>query len=318
MSYKKINKINHYVEAPSNNCIRNPRRSLINGPILLIAVVTLIFMAANYSMAFDSQKLVSTAKRIIMVGVEVGLEEAGSRILGPTAWKYFKIILSPIIDELQNRYPALSFDKPGDTNAHDAAVAAVEHLSNDSQLQRMLLVNFNDLKKGQHDIRAGINELEKKLKAVGEDVKTILQLLRQEVVTTAKALPTWIDVSDLVEESYVLMLAKMERPGAGSLAALLAVGVGKFGFIEIVLEGGKPFTTYRTRIKTPIHFFFGEGLPIYAFEQTIRPAGVYVDDLGRKCREYTFSDQAYYVNGTTSEKTYETKTLCRVKGRWVE
>lgn len=94
------------------------------------------------------QKFIDTASDVILQGVKWGLDEAGSMLLGPTAWKGFRQIVSPIIKRLQERYLNLSFDNPEDENAVMAANEAVNFFKNNDDLQDMLFENFSDLSQG--------------------------------------------------------------------------------------------------------------------------------------------------------------------------
>ena len=155
----------------------------------VIIVSYLIFISPQLSSAITFDRLLSTVKKIIVVGVEIGLDEAGSRLLGPTAWKYCKKIVSPVMDVLKEEYPSLAFDKPGDKNAQKAAQDAVNFLSNDKYLQDMLWKNFNDLKEGQKEILEGINQMNDKLDLVSKDINEIKKLLNEQTLFAILTVP---------------------------------------------------------------------------------------------------------------------------------
>ena len=75
-----------------------------------------------------SQQLVDTAGEVLIEAVKFGLDEAGARLLGSTAWNVFKRVVAPVVKRLQRRFPALSFGKPGDEAAEAVAQDAVQYL----------------------------------------------------------------------------------------------------------------------------------------------------------------------------------------------
>ena len=77
--------------------------------LLLIAFVffTIGSVEAQTESSKSSQGLLSLAKKIIREGAIIGLDEAGSRIAGPTAWRYVKKVMAPVVQELEKRYPKL-------------------------------------------------------------------------------------------------------------------------------------------------------------------------------------------------------------------
>jgi len=91
-----------------------------------------------------SNSLLELAKKVIRNAGEIGLETAGQYVCGP-AWPYAKKMLSPVIKELEKRYPKL-FLLPEDTQK------ALEALSTDKVLQELLHSGFAKLESGQEEI----------------------------------------------------------------------------------------------------------------------------------------------------------------------
>lgn len=110
-----------------------------------------------------SSALVSLAKKIIRGAVGTGLEEAGSRICGATAWKFTKKVLSPVVSELEKKFPKM-FLVP------EEAEKAAEDLSADQQLQDLLEEGFSELEAGQEEILAAIARQNDTLQAIGTSV----------------------------------------------------------------------------------------------------------------------------------------------------
>src|SRR5438128_971751 len=64
---------------------------------------------ASGAEAGNSQTLLlSLTKRVIKGAASVGLDEAATRIIGPTGWKFAKAMIEPVYASLAKRYPALS------------------------------------------------------------------------------------------------------------------------------------------------------------------------------------------------------------------
>src|SRR6516162_10195012 len=96
-----------------------------------------------------SQSLLSVTKAIIRKAAENGLDEAGTRICC-SGWPYVKKMLSPVVDELQRRFPKLFL--VGSDEAKAAATQAQSTLDNDPNLQKMLSDSFSKLEHGQDEI----------------------------------------------------------------------------------------------------------------------------------------------------------------------
>lgn len=274
---------------------------------LLILVCCLTPSAAGRSLF---QKIVDTASDVIIGGVKFGLDEAGSRLLGPTAWNGFKRVISPVIRRLQKRFPGLSFDSPGDKVAVDAANEAVQYLKQDKELQKILVDNFTKLAEGQQDILAGINRLErvteKTLKDVG-DIKKTVEEIREELKEAkpqmeASELPTWVDVSDLIEHYYLYFETRARRRGEvfnKGIVTTIVIAIGIVTFDQIVCEKGRSYKLYKSEIG-------GGVVTAIAYPK-------YGDKLGRQCRRITIDSFQF---GKTQRRVVTHWIMCREEGRW--
>lgn len=117
-----------------------------------------------------SESLLAIAKKVIRGAVGVGIEEAGARICGPTAWKYIKAALSPAVDELEHRFPKM-FLLPKE------AEKAVKTLSSDKAFEEMISNGFISLENGQLEILAFLTQQNEIIAEIGKDVDAGFDLL---------------------------------------------------------------------------------------------------------------------------------------------
>jgi len=130
-------------------------------------------------------ELLSIAKQIIRETAKVGLDSAGSAIL-PGTWQIFKAALSPVIKNLNKKYPKLFLsDQIGKAEAAKAAEKAVSELSDNRALQDMLLDGFLSLEHGQEEVLNEVrhvgNHIIEVKKMVGE-LSNEVRMLNQQVV----------------------------------------------------------------------------------------------------------------------------------------
>lgn len=98
-------------------------------------------------------ELLGVTKEIILNVAELGLEEAGNRILGATAWHFFKQASKPVFDHLKQKYPGLFRDgKRGTPEIQEQAREAANSLERDPALQSLLIKGLSNLEKGQQEI----------------------------------------------------------------------------------------------------------------------------------------------------------------------
>ncbi len=112
-----------------------------------------------------SNSLVELAKKVIREAGKIGLEEAGSRICGPTAWRYVKRILAPVVAELEKRFPRLLL-------VPEEADRGAEALSADTALQAILDGGFAGLERGQDEILAALAQQDEALTKIGDAINS--------------------------------------------------------------------------------------------------------------------------------------------------
>lgn len=120
--------------------------------------------------------ILDVSKKIIRKATEVGIDQAGSLLL-PRSWKYFKIILMPIVKELEKKYPKMllvDMSKPNVDNQK-----ALESLGKDEQLQNLLNSGFSRLSVGQKKISADIQVINSKLDTIGHSIKELGGITRE-------------------------------------------------------------------------------------------------------------------------------------------
>jgi len=128
-----------------------------------------------------SESLLALTKKIIRGAVGVGIDEAGARICGPTAWKYVKKALSPVITELEHRFPKV-FLLPEEAKKAEAT------LSSDNVFVKMLNKGFANLKSGQKEILAILAQQNETLSLIGKNVDDGFAQLGKEIGTLKEVL----------------------------------------------------------------------------------------------------------------------------------
>ncbi len=261
-----------------------------------------------------SQRLVDTASEVIVEAVKFGLDEAGARILGPTAWNGFKRIASPVIKTLQKRFPSLKFGNPDDQAAKNAAREASLYLRESSELRMMLFDNFDKLGKGQEEILRGINRLERAVEKTSKNVESLVdttneilnEIKKSTHIVSQPILPTTIDMSDFIEEVYLFARIQARRSGKelnmpvfATLLKITAIEV----FKERVLEDGESFKSYNTS--------FGP----HTVSMTVY--GKYKGPGGKECRKYSIRQPDFVSSPNDPDKQVAfTGTYCREEGFW--
>jgi tetratricopeptide (TPR) repeat protein len=118
-------------------------------------------------MALVSPALLRLTKQIVRGAAEFGLDDAGSRVCG-ASWPLVKKLLSPVVAELDRRFPALML---ADTDAAKAAAdKAADALDADPALQAMLADGFAKLEQGQAEILALLAKNDAQLSTIGATV----------------------------------------------------------------------------------------------------------------------------------------------------
>lgn len=258
------------------------------------------------------KQLINTAGDIVIEAVKFGLDEAGARILGPTAWNGFKLILTPVIKKLKQKFPELSFNKSDNDNAINAANEAAEYLKNSQELENLLITNFVSLEEGQDEILTGLQRIEKVVQQTSKDLEAVKKL-SEEILDEIKnkqqseqsnVLSDWVDVTELVEQNLVVVRMQYRRRGEELNQTLnnlvyysLAIGI----FMVKVLEEGTPLKLYKSDIG---------GIIVSA-----NTYGKYKDNNGRVCRKIT-TDVPQFGNFEVHNVT--TTRFYRQDGSWKE
>lgn len=256
------------------------------------------------------QQLIDTTGDVLIEAVKFGLEEAGVRILGPTAWNGFKRIMSPIVKKLQQRFPALSFSMLDNKDSIEAAEEAVKYLQSSAELQNLLLTNFFHLEKGQEEILSSMKRLERVAKKTSQDVGYILEI-SQEILAEIKKedsevqtyeLSTWVDVSDIVEQQLIIARTQARRRGEElhmPVVGFVFYTMGIEMFRRRVLEDGIANKLYKSKIMGAII--------------TSRVSGTYTNDQGMLHRKITTDVPQW---GLSEKHTVTYSIYRRKEGAW--
>ena len=132
-----------------------------------------------------STRILSIAKKIIRKAAEIGLDQAGALIM-PGAWPYFKKILGPVVDELQRRYPKMLLVDGQEAIADSEK--AVEALTTDRKLQKMLDDGFSRLEQGQEEILDELDRIDAKLQDIGTSVENLSEMTEEGFNQVLKAI----------------------------------------------------------------------------------------------------------------------------------
>ncbi|MEJ2652638.1 MAG: hypothetical protein P8173_12810 [Gammaproteobacteria bacterium] len=152
------------------------KRAKIMAHLLLITCFMSISFAlpqstyGSINTGTTSDKIISITKTIILKSAELGLNEAGSRLLG-SAWPYFKTALDPLFQELKKRFPSFSTIESGATTSNsNLQKRIVNEISKDPALESLILDGFANLKKGQREIINQLGDIQKVLAQQNEKI----------------------------------------------------------------------------------------------------------------------------------------------------
>lgn len=132
-----------------------------------------------------SKRILSITKKIIRKAAEIGLDQAGALII-PGAWPYFKKVISPVVDELQRRYPKMLL--VDDEEALRDSEKAVEALSTDKKLQKLLEDGFSRLEQGQEEILDELDRIDGILQGIGTSVDRLSEMTEDGFNQVLKAI----------------------------------------------------------------------------------------------------------------------------------
>ncbi len=265
------------------------RKSIFTG-LCLILIPNTALSAQSENM------LISVVRNIILGAAEVALDEAGTRIVGPTAWKYLRKVIQPVYESLTKRFPNLK--QTGTEKAKLAAQFAAEELSKNRDLQKRILKRFAELKKGQEEIIAEINRISKTLERSSETVeKTYLNT--QEILDELNRQRVKEPTESLKEISQLKLLQK--RWAGLSREKWRKVKIMHISqmYVTEVLENGKPNRTYSYTTSDGVAYDdFKSRRPLFLSMPTthyVKTSGAYKNESGVVCKKVWIT---FFLDGT--------------------
>ncbi len=90
---------------------------------------------------------INIAKKVLRKAVGIGIEEAGTRVCGKTGWNAISTIVSPVIEELERRYPGLML-------VPEKMEEAEQDLNTDATLEAIVQEHLATIESGQKEILA--------------------------------------------------------------------------------------------------------------------------------------------------------------------
>jgi len=255
----------------------------------------------------NSKRILSVTKKIIRKAAEVGLDHAGTLILGG-AWPYFKKILSPVVEDLERRYPKMLL--VGDALAIPDSEKALKALTKEPRFQEMLENGFSKLKDGQGDILRELDRIDAILQEIGESIDHLSDMTEDGFKDVLKALKTARSSrSELEEQTPADFVDELLRgvDVTPKIAKLARFSGSKAQFIKEVLDDGKPNTTYRRELKGLIknNDFIPEPT-----EYMVRVSEIFRDELNRQCREV---EVQWHADDKWEKETW---TFFQERGKW--
>lgn len=144
--------------------------------IVSLALTSLMLFTPQEIDADITDKVIRALKGVAWVALEVGIEEAGSRLFGSTIWGYVKKFSEPVFNEFLS-----SEEKPSETEV----VQVSNSLDNDTVLRQNIRQQFDALPREERDsVLRKIDEIQEQLDRIERvtvetnlDVKEIKQLL---------------------------------------------------------------------------------------------------------------------------------------------
>ena len=189
------------------------RNSRLNATVTVFIVCLFLVLGTTsesgncYAQSSLRSRLVSVTKSILRRAAEIGMEAAGAHTMGQ-AWQPFKKALRPVLNELQRRFPNffLLETQPG-IQAGIVAQKAINALSEDPQLQTMIVNGFSNLAYGQQKILGEIDRIENLLIVLGknfENFESESEKRFQEIMTALNDIRTQLKTNKSVSfETYL-------------------------------------------------------------------------------------------------------------------
>lgn len=248
-----------------------------------------------------SKTLAETAGEVLLEAAEFGLDWSGEKLLGSKGWEGFKRILNPVVEKLQEKFPALKFGKADDAQSIEAAREAVSYLQQDPELHNLLIQGFINLEQGQSEILASVDRLGKLVEAKHDEQMRLLQQM-DEKLSNVDELPVKVDVSDRVDRIYLLSKIRAKREGREfnqNVSGFVAVAAGMGVFSLRVLEEGKAFVRYETDMGNAKWY--------------ATPSSQFLDNNGRLCRKLSTDTPVW---GEPGKRINTYSKNCQIEGGW--
>ena len=227
-----------------------------------------------------SDTLVNWTKALVKSAAKLGVEEAGTRLLG-SGWKYAKAVLEPTYSELARKYPALKFlDTPA---AETAATRATADLDANPEWRKQLMDRFTRLEHEQAETLLQLSVLEKRM---------------DEVEQLAHGLPKR-------EDPFAELKKQPQSDGRDTVLILGSI------YLFAIDAASTPDRAGNYRRTLPGSFVAGRHhwAPT---EYRAFVSGIFDED-GARCRDLMMS---YNAAGRWQPEPSVSKTLCRIRGNW--
>ena len=110
-----------------------------------------------------SKDFLRLCQNIVRNSLEIGIDAAGEKLCGQSAWKKIKKVLSPVAKELERRFPNW-------IKLPEEAEKAADALAKDNVLQEMLTNGLATLEEGQEEILAAIARQSRTLAQISDAI----------------------------------------------------------------------------------------------------------------------------------------------------
>ena len=149
------------------------KHSIVFSMFLSLLLLTPLVLYSPISSASETttSKILDVTKRIISKAAKVGVNEAGTRILG-SSWRYFEPVVDSIFDELEPKDENLSKLKTNNPGVDGERIArqVVEEISNNPKIKNLITNEFANLKRGQREIINRLSRIENVLLEQGDKI----------------------------------------------------------------------------------------------------------------------------------------------------
>lgn len=153
----------------------------------LCAVLILLFLVSDVTTSAEQasvqnytqfERLVVVTKEVLLNIAEVGLDEAGTRLLGLTGWKFAKKAATPVFNEIAKKFPAIfQAEQVGQIQAKAAVREAAEYFAQSQELRALLYQGYMALEQGQRAILDGQTEIKSMIARADQENQRMLSLV---------------------------------------------------------------------------------------------------------------------------------------------